>query len=108
MVRFGVTRIVFLIGSVAIKVPTLRYGWRLFLTGMLANLHERLWWGEGWDERLCPVLFADPIGMVVIMKRAEDIDFLPKEEDFKYLPLDHKIENFGLLNGKVVLRDYGN
>jgi hypothetical protein len=98
---------VILIGSKAIKTPTIKYSWRLFLTGLLANLHERLWWGNGKDERLCPIVFADPLGLFVVMQRTEDIDYLPPEDDFRYLPLDYKVENFGLLNGKVVLRDYG-
>ncbi len=40
-VTTGVTRTVFLCGRLAFKLPCMRYGWRLFLQGLLANMQER-------------------------------------------------------------------
>lgn len=105
--KTGITRTVVLTKTLAIKIPCLRYGWSIFLTGILCNLNERLWWNITHDERLCPVIFSEPIGLLLVMKRCPDVDHLPPKEDFDCLPLDYKIDNFGYLNGKVVLRDYG-
>lgn len=105
-VRSGQTRTVLLIGRWAIKVPRLANGWRFFLMGMLANANERRW--SGFDDRLCPVLWCAPMGLMLCMRRAEpwpDGEPLP---EMKSLPfLDHQTSNFGLLDGKVVSIDYG-
>lgn len=108
--RNGVTRTVVTVGSIAIKLPVMRYGYCLFLQGLLANLHERFWWrATGQDARLCPVLMGCPLGTFVVMRLANDIgeDQLPPRDAFEGLPLDYKADNFGLLDGNVVLRDYG-
>jgi hypothetical protein len=97
-----------LAGSLAIKVPAIRCGYRLFLQGLLANLQEREW-GRTADPRLCPVLLACPLGTFLVMRRADDIEEseLPAADEFDCLPLDHKADNFGRLDGRIVLRDYG-
>ena len=69
---FGITRTVFLVGHLAIKVPQHNYGWEKFLRGLLANLQEKLW-GRGYDERLCPVLWASPGGWIIVMRRVDRI-----------------------------------
>jgi hypothetical protein len=106
----GVTRIVFLTKRYAIKIPTF-YSWELFLTGLLANLQEINWWA--WtlhDQRLCPVLAYCPGGFWLVMPRAQPITFdeLPEtSKEFDGLPLDYKHPNFGRLDGRLVLIDYG-
>jgi hypothetical protein len=103
----GVTREVLLVGRWAVKVPSIR-SWRLFLTGLLANLHEDLWSATR-DRRLCPVRWCSPGGFVLVMARAEALaesDFVV-DADFAGLPLDAKPENFGRYGGRVVLLDYG-
>jgi len=56
------------------------------------------------------VLFALPFGLLVVMRRT-DRDLaeheLPLKSDFEGLPADFKSDNFGWLNDKIVLRDYG-
>lgn len=106
---YGVTRTVWLIGKYALKFPRLSE-WRLFLLGLLANMQEALFSGT-WPE-LCPVIWSLPGGFLVVMKRAEsisdeDFDNLDKAR-FKDLPVEMKSDSFGLLNGKVVIVDYGN
>ena len=107
----GVTREVFLTRRWAVKIPSVRC-WRLFLTGLLANLHESLWWtASGRDPRLCPVRWAAPGGLVLVMPRADPIT--DAEYDaldlmaFEGLPADHKAANFGRFGGRIVMLDYG-
>ena len=103
--RSGQTRMVLLLGRWALKVPHLGNGWKFFLLGMLANENERLW--NGYDDRLCPVLWCAPLGLLLCMRRAEPWN--EKEPpDMPGLPfLDHQPTNFGILNGKTVSIDYG-
>jgi hypothetical protein len=99
--------------SLAIKIarPT---GWTHFLHGLLSNLQERTFAKTGWPE-LCPVLFADPLGLIVIMPRAVPLtswDELPYVEGFVHkedysLPVEIKLDSFGWLKGKIVAIDYG-
>lgn len=106
MIR-GITRNVFLTKNFAIKLPTFR-SWSLFLTGLLANMQEALWWTTK-DSRLCPVVFSCSGGWFIVMKRAEplDDDCEINYDHFVGLPLDPKITNFGKIDGRVVLIDYG-
>jgi hypothetical protein len=62
-------------------------------------------------ETLCPVLFADPLGLVVVMPLAEqpvtvsEVDAMPD-----YYPLttaESKVEDHGRLGGRIVALDYG-
>lgn len=104
-VRKGQTRVVLLAGKWAFKIPRISNGWKFFLLGMLANENERLW--SGYDQRLCPVLWSSPLGLLLCMKRAEPwlSEQLP---DMPGLPfLDMQPENFGILNGVAVSIDYG-
>jgi hypothetical protein len=114
----GVTRYVVLVGRLAIKVPRLDYGWRLFLCGLLANMQEREFSWTGWPE-LCPVVASLPGGWLVIMRRARlftDAEFdrfdmkawgeLAERED-RVIPVEAKSDSFGWLDGRVVAIDYG-
>jgi hypothetical protein len=123
---------VLLIGPYAIKLPNLRYRYPSCLWGLIHNLAERNWWrsfalsgDEGWvgvvRELLCPVVWGDRFGLVLVMKRAAP---LPRTMDcpvvFEWLamrfnpnglngctcPAEKKIESFGLLDGKIVAIDY--
>ena len=66
----------------------------------------------GW-ENLCPVLFADPFGLWVIMPRAHQP--VTESEAFETFSVDYwpgidaesKIENFGRLGDRVLVLDYG-
>lgn len=78
MDRTGCTRVVFLVGRWAFKVPNF-FEWRLFLKGLLANMMERLMWRNLSADfqglkcldgvPLCPVKFSLPGGWLVVMPR---------------------------------------
>jgi hypothetical protein len=117
--RSGGMRHVYLIGRYAIKIPRDD----ALTGGSEANREElRRWFAER-DERLCPVLWGDPSGSILIMERAElltddgfrELDSLRLKEDVNSSPIsghrfyadDFKRENFGRLRGKIVRIDYG-
>lgn len=125
----GVTRIVVLIGPWAFKVPRFNYGWQNFLRGLLCNMQEACFSKTKWPE-LCPVVFRVPGGWLTVMRRALPLsegDWLSFDyENFRvgqdwptervveghycadyYVPVENKIDSFGLLNGRVVAVDYG-
>ena len=121
--RRGISRTVFLIGKYAIKIPSLRaYGegvkgrvWS-FARGIVANHSEITWFN--YDARnLCPILWHGFFGLVIVMPRCEPYlvdteteermftgDFCPV--DFDIMITDNKPENYGVLNGRVVMLDY--
>ena len=68
--RHGLTREVLLVARWAIKVPTLRYGSRQFVLGLLANLNEReLSEAAAGDRRLAAVRWCSPLGLVAVQER---------------------------------------
>ena len=85
-------------------------------SGLRCNRWEREMW-RVWRpiykwENLCPVVASDPVGIFLIMLKAdqpvtfEDI----KQEDYDYYPdinVKYKSENWGRISGKVVCLDYG-
>lgn len=94
-----------LLGPLAFKIPRLT-GWRAFLNGLLANLTEAEF-SRLRDPRLCPVVLALPLGLLVVMRRAEPFPSsmaLPRWAD---LPVERKRDSFGLLTGRCVAVDYG-
>lgn len=112
----GSTRAVFLIGKYAIKLPRL-YSWQTFLQGFLANMAEREFSTLN-SPRAAKVLYADPIGSVLVMERAErtlknetkntrNFFRLCKDDG---LPVDPTPHNIGVFeHGKCwKLIDYGN
>lgn len=113
--RFGVTREVILVGRIAIKLPKVTYGWKMFLCGLLANMQEREFSRLGWTE-LCPVVFALWGGWLLVMRRARPLteaewaDFDAKafcNRPDGLVPAECKIDSFGMLSGRVVAVDYG-
>jgi len=111
--RVGASRQAFLIGPYAIKMPSTR-AWTNFLWGLIANLNERR------RARLntptaCPVLLADPIGLIVVMPRCEPLgrdvtdaeyDAITQGDDW-LLPVERKPDSFGWLGERLVAVDYG-
>lgn len=131
----GATRTVLLTKRFAIKLPVFlritdagaiarndRVSWWMFKNGFRANRKERRYSRLN-HPNLCPVLFADPFGFVVVMPRCtpmhgvkswrERLAFralCPVEADYlrtQGLPVDNYAFNYGLLNGRVVSFDYG-
>lgn len=113
--RTGCTRIVVLVGQRAYKAPNFLSGWRLLLTGLLANMQERTFSKTGWPE-LCPVSWSIPGGWLVVMHRArvmtedEFLAFDPEtfcdRADY-VIPAEWKANSFGYLGDRVVALDYG-
>jgi len=107
----GAFRKVFVLGGFALKLPRIS---RL-RAGMRCNRWERELWFKwrkvfGW-QTLCPIHFADPAGLLVLMPRAEqpvtqaEVESLPD-----YYPAhtaEYKAEDHGRLHGSVVAVDYG-
>lgn len=118
LITKGVTRLVILTQDYAIKIPKPRI-WNHFLRGLLANMEERLIWEianisdsvlADCKEHLCPVVWCSWGGWILVMKRAEDLEpdeaFEPIER-LKTLCGDHKPANYGKIDGKLVMLDYG-
>lgn len=110
----GITRTVFLSKNYVFKVPCMRYGWRIFLNGLLANIQEKSF-GTAGLQGMCPVLWGDRFGFLIIMPRCEEnLKQLSDEEYNKFInrenyiiPVENKADSFGILNGELVAVDYG-
>lgn len=114
----GTTRMVFCIGSLAVKVPK-NY------VGLKANLREvKIWNVVDTHRRLmaCPVRFSLPFGLATIMSRATPLTELQmnllREErefpDWNYQggadisePTEEKCSDWGYLEDRLVALDYG-
>lgn len=108
----GVFRRVIAVGALAFKLPRPRE----FARGMRCNRWEREMWfvwrrKYGW-ENLCPILFADPLGLLVVMARADQP--LTHEEVRAATPdyypditAETKPEDYGRIAGRIVAVDYG-
>jgi hypothetical protein len=109
----GASRRVYLIGNFAIKTPLPgREG-----SGRAANLSEAQIWATEKRDRLCPVLFCDPTGDLLVMPRARMVT----REEFEgfdistllgpYAPgtkadVEYKAASFGYLGERLVVVDY--
>jgi hypothetical protein len=108
----GATRRVLLIGRYALKVPRLD----TFRGALCANKWEREVWNVwqpifGW-QHICPVLFADPFGLLVVMPRCTqpvDQDVVDASIEDHYPEVNHesKADDHGYLQGRIVVVDYG-
>jgi hypothetical protein len=108
----GAFRRVILIGDFAIKIPHFHN----ILSGLRCNRWEREMWYK-WRplfewEHLCPIKFADPFGVIVVMPRAQQpvSDENTHEAFIDYYPninAETKAENFGKIGSHVLVLDYG-
>lgn len=113
-VKHGITRTVFLMGRYAIKTPNLKFRWlwRHRVKGLLANLDEAWRWKTFKDseegQMLCPVLWKSWFGFVIVMRRVEPMECQDGiiSEPQCVLTTDHKAENYGWLDGRLVCIDY--
>lgn len=128
MVRRGITRTVILTPRYAIKMPSLRSYhnglaglWWSISRGVLANIGEAEWWHNAVPEQrqyLCPVLHSWLGGIINIYPRCApyEVDYETQERMFQrdWLPIpeldpqpgDTKADNYGWLNGRLVVLDY--
>lgn len=110
----GITRIVFLIGKWAIKIPNFRYQHSHFLQGCYANWSEYTFCRtmKGLPEyfnKVAPTVFCTWFGLVSVQKRVAELERDLTENEtiyFKELTTDIKKENFGYVNDILVCIDY--
>jgi len=108
----GVFRRVILAGRFALKIPR----FRTLSAGLRCNRWEREMWRKwrplfGW-ENLCPIKFADPFGLFVIMPRAtQPVTFddvvAARPAYYPDITSETKPADFGRLGNRVVALDYG-
>lgn len=116
----GVTRIVFVLRTVVIKIPKFYIQWDHFLKGLIGNIEEgRTWrYNSGRYERgrsylLCPVVWTSWGGWILVMKRAEVMTREQWElvEDIsvyrEYFGGDDTMSNYGYIGDRLVKIDYG-
>lgn len=124
-VEFGRTRLVFLIGRNAIKVPRTTEGFIGFVLGLIHNLNEKRRYRSRPDLPLGRVRWVAPFGLLLVMERLipiqdedwpteermEMVEWLNSEfEDVKEIGIvaDVHIGNFGYrLDGTILCLDYG-
>ena len=115
--KSGGTRWVILTKRYAIKIPILS-SWKSFIQGLLSNIIEGQWKGFP-DKHLCPIHYANGLGLIIIMARASRVRHeglfrceleslystctLPRDF-YKY---DAYPKNFGYHKGILVKIDYG-
>nr|WP_314469821.1 hypothetical protein [uncultured Sphingomonas sp.] len=111
MIRLDTTgrnRLVLVTRRHAVKLPSLRC-WRDFLFGLLNNLNEAAWHRDHADY--CPVIWAAPLGLLLVMPRAQilnDMAFDHIEWCLPALPgVERKASSWGWLGGRLVAVDYG-
>lgn len=117
----GGSRLVFLTEKYAIKIPRLD-SWRLFLYGLLGNIHEHQWRigvGPEVQKFLCPIIHYTPGGFLSIMPRCKQYDDLYEqfkqtfqtedEETARLLSciVEDKDDSVGVYNQQIVAIDYG-
>lgn len=116
----GVTRIVFILKHVVIKIPKFTCQWEHFIKGLLANISENKTWkynsGEyesGKSHLLCPVVWCSWGGWILVMKKVDrclqydEWDKWDISEHRKHFEGDDTVSNYGILNNKLVKIDYG-
>lgn len=111
MIATGASRLVVLVGPLALKFPR-PTPWRGTLLGLLANMQEREF-ARLRHPQLCPVLLALPGGWLVVMRRARPLTgqefaaLSPGDWGGELAVVEFKRSSFGMLAGRVVAVDYG-
>lgn len=85
----------------------MNYGWEKFIQGLCCNMSEKECWGVTRSEHLCPVI-CGWAGFFLVMRR---VRVLTDDEQIPQVHLegggtDHKTDNYGYLDGRVVCIDY--
>ena len=121
--RCGASRLAFLIGRIAIKVPCIKHvsvltRWGQVRQGRNCNLAEHAAWVEQKFPHLCPILWADRFGWIVVMKRAAPMSAAEFDDwfhssdwphvPFEPVPYELSEKDAGCLPcGRQVMIDYG-
>jgi hypothetical protein len=111
----GSSRIAIILwGIYVLKLPNI-FSNTLFLSGILANLQEKIFSNAKWIE-LCPVVFAGNSGLCLVMPYARPLtdsewvsfDYATFVNQEHYIiPAENKRDSFGIFYGRVVVVDYG-
>ena len=110
----GVTRLVFLVGPWAFKIPNFKFEHSHFLLGCHCNWLEKKY-TKVWDgypplgDKIAPTVFCTWFGLLSVQKRVVALQRDLTEEEitlFEGVCSDVKRDNFGLLNGNLVCVDY--
>ena len=119
-INSGATRFVYLFKRIVIKLPRWS-SYTDFLLGLISNYNEVKIWKtrhkNNCSDKLAPILFYLPFGLLIIMKKAIMLNnFNAKEFSYKlypdnytieyYFPVENKIDSFGIINNKIVAIDY--
>lgn len=115
VVKYGVTRTVYVFKHFVVKIPNCT-NYYTFLCGLRANQSEYNWWislKKTQYEKLIAKVFFNLFGFLLIMKKADDVfryyehkDWEVHKIDYKNITTDIKSENFGTIDGRLVLVDY--
>lgn len=121
IITLGSSRAVIRLWGIVIKIPCIHgasgFGvWHAFLQGLQSNIQEKVWHDSGYAG-LCPIKFYIPGGFLTIMPYCEkldrdawfnfDYDNFINHTDY-ILPVEEKMDSFGILDGKIVAVDYDN
>lgn len=109
----GETRIVFLIGNYAIKIPNIFKGKKMFLYGWISNDQEVQY--SGTNKYLLPVIFSLFGHFIVVFPRTRiKQDFVNvyelekiRKSIGKYPKIEDNPHNFGIWKNKLFVIDYG-
>lgn len=116
----GITRRVLLVGALAFKMPYVTRGADRFYSGCRANYCEQAWSGYRDTDNLTmvrtnPVVFKLPLGLLNVYRRAEPWQWVDRVSDPDEVETmrrwagffgDAKADNFGVIDGEIVLLDY--
>lgn len=113
IIRYGLSRLVILIGPVAVKLPRVWASDGITLLGLIGNTLERDRYARaGGHPALARVLWCAPLGIVLVMRRYRELAAGPlSPEELSRLPfvnVDNKAENIAVEGGRYVVLDYGN
>lgn len=116
MLHYGSSRITLIIWKYAIKIPRITH-YISFLNGLKANYNEKQWYESFKSEKLCPILFSLPLGIILVMPKVQilsnsEFNEIYNENDWYLdneikIPVEPKNDSFGYYGGKLVCVDYG-
>ena len=126
IVKYGVTRVVFVFDKFVVKIPNFTAQHSHFLHGCYGNWQERVttkqwrkmkYWddcdfskGINLSKMICPAVFCSWFGLFQIMLKCETLNRLPtkaEERRFKAAGFeDVKKDNMGMFEGRIVMLDY--
>jgi len=116
--NLGTTRVVFLIGKYAIKIPRCGippsnsfYGKFMdLLEGWKGNRNEYIWSNAKIYDYLCPVRLSLFFSFIIVMDRAKSLTYkeFKNLEKFNFGGYEHKRDSYGKVNNKIIVVDYGN